>query len=647
MIAITLAPTPHLSTSSTRAARTKPSSGTLTNPLGLICVLGVLMAVRVVAALLNPIADCDETFNYWEPLHYLLHGFGLQTWEHSPEFALRSYALLYPYYAVARAAHYVAEGVQFELPVSPKIVSFYAVRVYNAAASALSESLLVLAARRQFGSYTAALLFLFLVGSAGQARAAPELLPSSFAMIAITLAFAAWMCGRRSLAVFLVALASLLGWIFAAVLGVPLALHGLLSSRISALRFIRAALVSGVIITAVMLPIDTAHFGKTAFAPLAHVLYNVFPREGTGSQLYGVEPWTYYPINLALNLNLQAALFALYPLQLLVQCVLFRAWRTDVAAVWRRCRFLAAPYVALAIFIAQPHKEERFLAPMYPLVSLVAAVALADALHTLCHFVQLALVAPRSRGSGIAAVPERAAIRGARSKLPLLARLIGVAVAAGVIALGASRAAMQIHVYGAPLRVYRDLSTMLQDNAARLPPGEVNVCVGNEWYRFASSFFLPEPRFRLRFVRAGFDGLLPKPYAEGRNGTRVVPHGFNEFNRADPAQFYDWQRGAGCHFLVDVDLSHRGTNTDNTEEKTEAETPAPVAARDRRVVIDDRFLDAELSPPGVRAVYVPGTDGQLVWARYVVVQNSRLVPEALAVRRRVGVAEYVSRLSSG
>jgi len=30
-------------------------------------------------------------FNYWEPTHYLSHGFGLQTWEYSPEYAIRSW----------------------------------------------------------------------------------------------------------------------------------------------------------------------------------------------------------------------------------------------------------------------------------------------------------------------------------------------------------------------------------------------------------------------------------------------------------------------------------------------------------------------------------------------------------------------------
>lgn len=41
----------------------------------------VLAAVRFHWAWNAPIMDCDETFNYWEPVHYLMYGSGLQTWE--------------------------------------------------------------------------------------------------------------------------------------------------------------------------------------------------------------------------------------------------------------------------------------------------------------------------------------------------------------------------------------------------------------------------------------------------------------------------------------------------------------------------------------------------------------------------------------
>lgn len=39
------------------------------------------------AALTEP-----AVFNYWEPTHYLSHGYGLQTWEYSPVYAIRSWA---------------------------------------------------------------------------------------------------------------------------------------------------------------------------------------------------------------------------------------------------------------------------------------------------------------------------------------------------------------------------------------------------------------------------------------------------------------------------------------------------------------------------------------------------------------------------
>lgn len=87
-----------------------------------------LLSARFCAALLSNISDCDETFNYWEPvshdwgpfwqplslflsffpcskcpklsehclqMHFLLYGTGMQTWEYSPLYAIRSYAYLW------------------------------------------------------------------------------------------------------------------------------------------------------------------------------------------------------------------------------------------------------------------------------------------------------------------------------------------------------------------------------------------------------------------------------------------------------------------------------------------------------------------------------------------------------------------------
>lgn len=53
-----------------------------------------LVSARLCSAIWTYISDCDETYNYWEPLHYIIYGHGLQTWEYSAQFALRSYTYL-------------------------------------------------------------------------------------------------------------------------------------------------------------------------------------------------------------------------------------------------------------------------------------------------------------------------------------------------------------------------------------------------------------------------------------------------------------------------------------------------------------------------------------------------------------------------
>ena len=53
--------------------------------------------------------------------------------------------------------------------------------------------------------------------------------------------------------------------------------------------------------------------------------------------------------------------------------------------------------------------------------------------------------------------------------------------------------------------------------------GELHVCVGNEWYRYPSSFFLPSPSYRLRFIKSDFHGLLPRPFSPEEVSLRCSP----------------------------------------------------------------------------------------------------------------------------
>lgn len=74
----------------------------------LLFVFCVLLLFRLVGAVWSLIADCDETFNYWEALHLVLFAGdpkasrALQTWEYSPEFAIRSWAYILLNAAFAR-----------------------------------------------------------------------------------------------------------------------------------------------------------------------------------------------------------------------------------------------------------------------------------------------------------------------------------------------------------------------------------------------------------------------------------------------------------------------------------------------------------------------------------------------------------------
>lgn len=50
--------------------------------LGWFFPLFALGLLRYMSATSNIIHDCDEVFNYWEPLHFLLYKSGFQTWEY-------------------------------------------------------------------------------------------------------------------------------------------------------------------------------------------------------------------------------------------------------------------------------------------------------------------------------------------------------------------------------------------------------------------------------------------------------------------------------------------------------------------------------------------------------------------------------------
>lgn len=147
----------------------------------------VLVFVRLLAASSSPIMDCDETFNYWEPLHYLLHGTGMQTWEYAPQYALRSWVYIELHAALLR----LMPGWLVTGPAA-----FFALRQCLALICATCELLFCRAIATKFGDRPAFLVLLFSCTSSGMFHAGVALLPSTTCMYCVLLGYAAWFSGR-------------------------------------------------------------------------------------------------------------------------------------------------------------------------------------------------------------------------------------------------------------------------------------------------------------------------------------------------------------------------------------------------------------------------------------------------------------------
>jgi alpha-1,2-mannosyltransferase len=111
------------------------------------------------------------------------------------------------------------------------------------------------------------------------------------------------------------------------------------------------------------------------------VRYNVFPDPSRGPNLYGTEPWHFYLVNLSLNFNilLPMALFSL-PALAITHRIDRRRLGNDIPSPEQSSPFtllalrLLPFYTWISIMSIQPHKEERFMYPVYPLVCFNAAV---------------------------------------------------------------------------------------------------------------------------------------------------------------------------------------------------------------------------------------------------------------------------------
>ncbi|TXT09120.1 hypothetical protein VHUM_02594 [Vanrija humicola] len=552
----------------------------------------ILLLMRTAGAMYAVIADCDEVFNFFEPLHYFVHNAGFQTWEQSPEFAVRSWAYIVLHWPFASLGPYIL-GLG-------KRQQFFALRMFLGGISSFVEArfyrAVVEAVNERVGRYVLfALLF-----SAGMWTASVAFLPSSFTMYTTALAASEWFhpatstrtgVNRAFRATLFTAIGAIVGWPFAAALGIPFVLeYAFLAAGETVLPKDRlpwgskrlSTLVGAIVVSAaVAIPValfDSWAYGRFTFPTLNIVFYNLF--SSNGPDLYGTESASYYFLNLFLNFNFLAPL-ALLSLPALVVTYNFdfrRLGKTQMkpkegeTSPYTLLAVRLSPfYLWLAILTLQSHKEERFMYPAYPLLVFNAAVTV----FLVKGWLETAFVK-------ITKSPYRAGQTNLFSQFSFLAIIIP-----SILSIGRIFALFQF--YHAPFDVaahfqYTTIPNILSGMGYMpIPPPKgvkpredhvhewdfaplaelenpVTVCFGSEWHRFPSSYLFPEG-VELRWIKSEFDGMMPRPWDKSeavglwpRAETRVAHFGrFNGENKAsaEPGTYVPIEQ---CTHLVTLSL---------------------------------------------------------------------------------------------
>lgn len=178
--------------------------------------------------------------------------------------------------------------------------------------------------------------------------------------------------------------------------------------------------------------------------------------------------------------------------------------------------------------------------------------------------------------------------------------------------LGISRIFALYKNYHAPLDLMMELNRFPAEGKISTKT-TVNVCFGKDWYRYPSSFFLPNQNWNIKFIQSEFKGILPAPYTtNAENATSIIHEHFNNENREEPSLYFDINK---CHFLLDLDVGR----------ETELE-PNYSKQRDKwKVVKSLPFLNAEKSSSFFRSFYIPFlTDYYVHYGNFSLLQANKI-----------------------
>ena len=167
-----------------------------------------------------------------------------------------------------------------------------------------------------------------------------------------------------------------------------------------------------------------------------------------------------------------------------------------------------------------------------------------------------------------------------------------------VIVLSLSTSVQNVRSYGAPLMVWSQ-------------PMSGRVCVGREWYRFPSSFFLSDSA-SLGYIDDGVTNQLPQPFVT----TRSIPLNMNDQNREEKSRYVDIST---CDYVIDVNLTSQPMREDLKAWVKDTQIPQ------KKMLFLDR---AETKQP-FRSIYIPVlTEGYYKLVYYLALKNPNSTVDA-------------------
>jgi alpha-1,2-mannosyltransferase len=312
---------------------------------------------------------------------------------------------------------------------------------------------------------------------------------------------------------------------------------------------------------------------------------------------------------------------------------------------WDLVSILSSFYLWLLILVPRPHKEERFLFPIYPALCLAAVVTC----DTVIQLVATRLLERRvSHSMTSPQLATTAALIVATRALLIAAAILGIVLP--IILLSLARTAALHKYYTAPLHIYAILAAALSSStttSTQSTAAAARVCTCGEWYRFPSSFFLTSSssgssssNLKLGYLPSSFGGQLPQDFSIYGSGpaSRDVLQPFNDQNRHQPERYVsNYQQD--CLWIVDLQDDHESDDNDHdSTDSSDGENLCQSLTRGHddaspsafELIASVPFLDASRTVSSIhRVLYIPYFHeraverGQVSYQRYVLYKKKK------------------------